>query len=139
MNDSGRSVAATARFLKYPRRALWYFMTNWILHPVKSGPKPAGAVAGHNGLKSIAKHFSRDFRRVRIGIGHPGEKDLVTGYVLKDFADADMVWVDKTIEAIAEASPHMVADTDAEFASKVALILKPLGQKNLPKPLNKND
>ena len=56
----------------------------------------------------------------------------MTGYVLKDFADADMVWMDKTIEAIAEASPHMVADTDAEFASKVALLLKPPGQKKSP-------
>ena len=62
----------------------------------------------------------------------------MTGYVLKDFADADMVWMDKTIEAIAEASPHMVADTDAEFASKVALLLNLRVKKNLPKPLNKN-
>ena len=69
---------------------------------------------------------------VRIGIGHPGERGLVTGHVLTDFAEADMDWLDKTIEAIAEASPHMVADTDAEFASKVGLILNPPGQKKSP-------
>ena len=132
MNDSGLSVDATARFFKIPPSRVVVFHDELDLAPGKIRARTGGGVAGHNGLKSIATHFSRDFRRVRIGIGHPGERSLVTGHVLKDFADADMVWVDKTIEAIAEASPHMVADTDAEFASKVALMLKPPGQKKSP-------
>ena len=124
-------------FFKIPPSRVVVFHDELDLAPGKIRARTGGGVAGHNGLKSIASHFSQDFRRVRIGIGHPGERGLVTGHVLTDFADADMVWVDKTIEAIAEASPHMVADTDAEFASKVALILKHPGQKNLPEALNK--
>ena len=132
MNDSGISVGATARFFKIPPSRVVVFHDELDLAPGKIRARTGGGLAGHNGLKSIAKHFSRDFRRVRIGIGHPGERGLVTGYVLKDFADADMVWMDKTIKAIAEASPHMVADTDAEFASKAALLLKPPGKKKSP-------
>ena len=132
MNDSGKSVNAAARFFKIPPSRIVVFHDELDLAPGKIRAKIGGGVAGHNGLKSIAGYLSQDFRRVRIGIGHPGERGLVTGHVLTDFADADMVWVDKTIEAIAEASPHMVADTDAEFASKVALMLKPSGQKKSP-------
>ena len=132
MNDSGISVGATARFFKIPPSRVVVFHDELDLAPGKIRARTGGGVAGHNGLKSIASHFSQDFRRVRIGIGHPGERSLVTEHVLKDFTDADMVWVHKTIEAIAEASPHMVADTDAEFASKVALMLKPPGQKKSP-------
>ena len=133
MNDSGISVGATARFFKIPPSRVVVFHDELDLAPGKIRARTGGGVAGHNGLRSIATHFSQDFRRVRIGIGHPGERGLVTRHVLTDFADADMVWVDKTIEAIAEASPHMVADTDPEFASKVALILKHPGQKESPR------
>ena len=132
MNDSGISVGATARFFKIPPSRVVVFHDELDLAPGKIRARTGGGVAGHKGLKSIATHYSQDFRRVRIGIGHPGERSLVTGYVLKDFADADMVWVDKTIEAIVEASPHMVADSNAEFASKVALMLKPPDQKKSP-------
>ena len=132
MNDSGISVGATARFFKIPPSRVVVFHDELDLAPGKIRARTGGGVAGHNGLRSIATHFSQDFRRVRIGIGHPGERGRVTGHVLTDFADADMVWVDKTIEAIAEASPHMVADSDSEFASKVALILKHPGQKESP-------
>ena len=129
MNDSGKSVGAAARFFKIPPSRIVVFHDELDLEPGKIRAKTGGGVAGHNGLKSIAQHFSKDFRRVRIGIGHPGERDLVTRYVLQDFARADMVWVDKIIEAIAEASPHLVADMDSAFASKVALKLQPPGQK----------
>ncbi len=132
MNDSGISVGATARFFKIPPSRVVVFHDELDLAPGKIRARTGGGVAGHNGLRSIAKHFSQDFRRVRIGIGHPGERGLVTAHVLTDFADSDMFWLDKTIEAIAEASPHMVADTDSEFASKVALLLKPPGQKKSP-------
>ena len=132
MNDSGISVAAAARFFKIPPSRIVVFHDELDLEPGKIRAKTGGGVAGHNGLKSIAQHFSKDFRRVRIGIGHPGERDLVTRYVLQDFGKADMVWVDKIIEAIAEASPHLVEDMDSAFTSKVALTLKPPGQKKAP-------
>ena len=139
MNDSGKSVGAVARFLKIPPSRIVVFHDELDLAPGKIRAKTGGGVAGHNGLKSIARHLSKDFRRVRIGIGHPGERDLVTGHVLRDFAMADMVWVDKTIEAIAEASPHLVADKESEFTSKVALILKPPGQKKAPRDPKQDD
>ena len=132
MNESGISVGAVARFFKIPASRIVVFHDELDLEPGKIRAKTGGGVAGHNGLKSIAQHFSKDFRRVRIGIGHPGERDLVTRYVLQDFARADMVWVDKIIEAIAEASPHLVEDMDSAFTSKVALTLKPPGQKKAP-------
>ncbi len=133
MNDSGKSVGATARFFKIPPSRIVVFHDELDLAPGKIRAKTGGGVAGHNGLKSIARHFSQDFRRVRIGIGHPGERDLVTGHVLRDFTDADMVWVDKTIEAIAEASPQLLLGEGPEFASKVALIQKPPSQKKAPR------
>lgn len=133
MNESGKSVGAVARFFKIPPSRIVVFHDELDLAPGKIRAKTGGGVAGHNGLKSIARHLSQDFRRVRIGIGHPGERNLVTGHVLKDFAKTDMVWLDKTIEAIAEASPLLVADTDTEFASKLALIQKPPGQKKAPR------
>ena len=132
MNDSGLSVGAAARFFKIPPSRVVVFHDELDLEPGKIRAKTGGGVAGHNGLKSIAQHFSQDFRRIRIGIGHPGERDLVTRYVLQDFAAPDLVWVDKIIEAIAEASPHLVADMGSAFASKVALTLKPPGQKKAP-------
>ena len=76
MNDSGRSVAATARFFKIPPSRVVVFHDELDLAPGKIRARTGGGLAGHNGLKSIAKHFSRDFRRVRIGIGHPGERVL---------------------------------------------------------------
>ena len=133
MNDSGKSVGATARFFKIPPSRIVVFHDELDLAPGKIRAKTGGGVAGHNGLKSIARHFSQDFRRVRIGIGHPGERDLVTGHVLRDFTDADMVWVDKTVEAIAEASPQLLLGEGPEFASKVALTQKPPSQKKAPR------
>lgn len=139
MNDSGKSVGAAARFFKIPPSRVVVFHDELDLAPGKIRAKTGGGVAGHNGLKSIARHLSQDFRRVRIGIGHPGDRDLVTEHVLRDFAKADMVWVDKTIEAIAEASPQLVADRESDFTSKVALILKPPGQKKAPRDPKQDD
>ena len=78
-------------------------------------------MAGHNGLKSIGQHFGQEFWRVRIGIGHPGEKDLVTGHVLRDFALTDRNWVSKIIDVIADAIPLLIFGRDTEFMAKVGL------------------
>ena len=137
MNDSGKSVGAAARFYKIPPANVVVLHDELDLAPGKIRAKAGGGVAGHNGLKSIAQHFDTDFRRVRIGIGHPGDKNLVTGHVLKDFSKADQDWVEKTIDAIAEASPLLVEDKDAEFMTKVSLILKPPKKNQKPKPEDK--
>jgi peptidyl-tRNA hydrolase, PTH1 family len=87
--------------------------------------KRGGGHAGHNGLRSITAHIGPDFRRVRLGIGHPGSKDRVIGHVLKDFAKADAAWLEPLLDAIAAHFPLLAAGDDGAFMSKVALTLNP--------------
>ena len=133
MNLSGQAVGEAMRYLKLTPEDVVILHDEIDLAPAKCRVKRGGGHAGHNGLRSIHQHIGADYVRVRLGVGHPGDKNKVPGYVLKDFAKTDMVWLDKTIEAIAEASPLLVADTDTEFASKLALIQKPPGQKKAPR------
>ena len=121
MNESGKCVGAAARFYKITPDKLIALHDEIDLAPGKVRVKIGGGFAGHNGLKSIAQHISPDFWRVRIGIGHPGEKDLVTGYVLRDFAPTDRNWVSKIIGVIAEAIPLLILGRDTEFMAKVGL------------------
>ncbi|MBT3886212.1 MAG: peptidyl-tRNA hydrolase, partial [Rhodospirillaceae bacterium] len=95
------------------------------LAPGKIKLKRGGGVAGHNGLKSIAQHIGPEFRRMRIGIGHPGQKTLVTGHVLGDFSKSDRDWVERTVDAIAEAASVLLDGDDGAFTTKEALILSP--------------
>ena len=129
MNLSGQAVAAAARFYKLPLHDVVVCHDELDLAPGKVRIKTGGGVAGHNGLRSIAEHFgSREFRRVRFGIGHPGHKELVTGHVLGDFAAADPDWVEPLLAAFAEAAPLLAAGDDAGCMNKIALLLQP------PKP-----
>ena len=121
MNESGRSVSAAANFYKVPPSRLVVLHDEIDLAPGKIRVKAGGSLAGHNGLKSIAHHFGMDFRRVRIGIGHPGEKNLVSGHVLRDFSKSDMDWVPKIIDLIAGALPSLLTGDDAEFMNTIAL------------------
>ena len=123
MNESGRSVGAVARFYKIPPQKVIVLHDEIDLVPGKIRAKAGGGAAGHNGLKSIAQHLGREFRRVRIGIGRPSEKYLITGHVLRDFSQGDRNWVEKTIDAIATAIPSLLFEKDAEFMNKVGLIL----------------
>ena len=125
MNESGRSVGAVARFYKIPPEKVIVLHDELDLAPGNIRAKAGGSVAGHNGLKSIAQHFSREIRRVRIGVGHPGDKNLVTGHVLRDFSEADRKWVGQSIDAIAEATPLLFSREGPEFLTKVRLILNP--------------
>ena len=125
MNESGRSVGEAARFYKIPVENIVVIHDEIDLAAEKVRLKQGGGLAGHNGLKSIASHVGPEFQRVRIGVGHPGEKDRVSGHVLNDFSKADMLWVEKTIDAIAAAAPHLVSHQDKDFMNKVGLILKP--------------
>jgi peptidyl-tRNA hydrolase, PTH1 family len=126
MNLSGHAVAEAARFYKLPLAEIVVCHDEVDLAPGKVRIKTGGGVAGHNGLRSIAEQLgSPDFRRVRLGIGHPGHKDLVSGHVLGDFAVADRQWVTRLLEAFSEAAPLLAAGDDAGCMNKIALLMRP--------------
>ncbi len=122
MNDSGESVGEAVRFLKLEPRDVVAIHDELDLAPGKLRVKAGGGTAGHNGLRSIGAHIGPDFRRVRIGVGHPGHKDAVLRWVLNDFAKADRDWLQVLLDAIAEAAPLLGKGADAAFATKVALL-----------------
>jgi PTH1 family peptidyl-tRNA hydrolase len=129
MNDSGDSVAAAMRFFKLPVSALTVIHDEIDLAAGKLKVKTGGGDAGHNGLRSITAALGPDYRRVRIGVGHPGSKARVHGHVLNNFSKADEDWLVPMLSAIAEASPFLAKDDEAGFTTKVALILKPSEKK----------
>lgn len=121
MNDSGRSVAEAARFYKIAIGDIVVFHDELDLAPGKLRIKTGGGNAGHNGLRSITSLVGNDYRRVRLGIGHPGHKDQVHAFVLNDFAKSEHPWVSQLCEAVADAAPLLASGEDATFASKVHL------------------
>ena len=123
MNESGRSVAAAARFFKIPVERIVVFHDELDLAEGKIRVKNGGGHAGHNGLRSLHAHLGPDYRRVRLGIGHPGDKDRVVGHVLKDFSNAE--WLEALLDAVADTFPYLVKGDAATFMSKVALALNP--------------
>jgi PTH1 family peptidyl-tRNA hydrolase len=121
MNESGRSVRAAMDFYKIGLGDVTVFYDELDLLPFRLKVKQGGGAAGHNGIRSLIQHVGDDFRRVRIGIGHPGHKDRVTGYVLGNFAKAEMDPLADMLGAIA-AEAHWLADGDTvRFVSDVAL------------------
>jgi len=130
MNDSGEAVAAAARFFKLAPGEVAVIHDELDLAEGKLRVKRGGGAAGHNGLRSIDALFANDYWRVRIGIGHPGAKELVLPYVLQNFPAEETVWVEALMAAIAEAAPLLVADDMSGFMNKVALQTKP----STPKP-----
>jgi peptidyl-tRNA hydrolase, PTH1 family len=127
MNESGRSVGAALRYLKLDLRDLVVIHDELDLAPGKVRIKVGGGDAGHNGLRSITAHLGPDYKRVRIGIGHPGDKALVHHYVLNDFAKSEAGWVEAVCRAIAEASPLLAAGRDASFQNKTHLAIEAAG------------
>lgn len=126
MNRSGHAVAAAARFYKLEPHDIVVWHDEIDLAPGKVRIKTGGGVAGHNGLRSIAEQLgTRDFRRVRIGIGHPGHKDRVTAYVLGDFGAEDRDWLGPLLDALASAAPLIAAGDDAGAMNKIALLTRP--------------
>jgi PTH1 family peptidyl-tRNA hydrolase len=120
MNDSGRSVGDAQRYLKIAEGEIYVFHDELDLAPAKLKVKTGGGNAGHNGLRSITAHIGNEYGRVRIGIGHPGSKDAVLHYVLRDFAKADAVWLAPLLDAIADAAPRLAGGDDARFLTDVA-------------------
>jgi PTH1 family peptidyl-tRNA hydrolase len=125
MNDSGESVGAAARFFKLEPGEITVIHDELDLAPGKIKVKRGGGAAGHNGLRSIDALFANDFWRLRIGIGHPGVKELVLHYVLQNFVAEDREWLPPLLDAIATAASLLVADDASGFMTKVALLLKP--------------
>ena len=135
MNESGRAVGEAARYLKLPPDAIVVVHDEVDLVPGKLRAKVGGSDAGHNGLRSITSVIGPDYRRVRIGVGHPGSP-LVHAHVLRDFAKADYEWLTPLLDAIAEAAPSLAADDDAGFMNRVALLTRPQRPQK-PKPESK--
>jgi PTH1 family peptidyl-tRNA hydrolase len=127
MNESGRSVQEAASFFKIGVGDVTVFQDELELSPAKLRVKVGGGIAGHNGLRSISAHIGNEYRRVRLGIGHPGVKELVHGHVLSDFAKADMPWVEALCEAVADHAGLLTGRRDSTFANKVHLALQAKG------------
>jgi PTH1 family peptidyl-tRNA hydrolase len=125
MNDSGNAVGPAARFYKIDPSQVAVIYDEVDLAPGKLRVKQGGGSAGHNGIRSIDAGFGYEYWRVRLGVGHPGAKELVPHWVLQNFTAEDMNWVTPLTEAVAEAMPTLIADDPAGFMTKVALILKP--------------
>ena len=121
MNESGRSVGEAMRFYKLELDALTVFHDELDLAPFKVKVKQGGGTAGHNGLRSIDKHLGADFRRVRLGIGHPGHKDRVSGYVLGNFAKGEQDQLVAMLGAISAEAEWLAKGDDPRFMSEVAL------------------
>lgn len=125
MNNSGQSVGEALRFFKLGPESLVVLYDELDLAPGKVRVKTGGGAGGHNGIRSIDSHIGPDYRRVRIGIGHPGDKARVTGHVLGDFAKSDAEWLDPLLDAIADNAPLLAADDESGFMNRIALAMKP--------------
>ncbi|WP_210526521.1 aminoacyl-tRNA hydrolase [Rubellimicrobium arenae] len=125
MNDSGRSVGEAMRFLKIALPDVVVFHDEIDLAPARLKVKTGGGHAGHNGLRSLHAHVGDAYHRVRMGVGHPGHKDAVPGYVLHDFAKAEQGWLDDMLRGIEDGAPALAQGDWATFQNKVALRLNP--------------
>jgi peptidyl-tRNA hydrolase, PTH1 family len=127
MNESGRAVQEAASFFKLGVDEIVVFQDELELPPGKVRVKIGGGIAGHNGLRSISAHIGNEYRRVRLGIGHPGVKELVHGHVLSDFAKSDRPWVETLCEAVADSAGLLVTGRDSTFQNKVHLAMQAKG------------
>lgn len=125
MNLSGQSVGEAMRFYKLTPEDVMVLHDELDLAPGKVRVKQGGGHAGHNGLRSIHAHIGADYGRVRLGIGHPGRKELVAGYVLRDFAKADQDWLDDVLRGISDGATHLAGGDGGKFMNAVALRTAP--------------
>ena len=126
MNDSGQSVQAACAFYKLPPADITAFHDELDLAPGKLRVKRGGGAAGHNGLRSMDRQLGTpDYWRVRLGIGHPGDKARVHGHVLGDFHKTDADWLDTLLDAVADAAPMLAAGQPEDYMTRVALLTRP--------------
>ena len=136
MNLSGQSVGEAMRFYKLTPDDVTVFHDELDLAPGKVRLKQGGGHAGHNGLRSIHQHIGADYARVRLGIGHPGHKDAVSGYVLRDFAKAELDWLDDLMRGISDGAPHLADGDGGKFSNAIGLRMTPQ-RKEPPKKAEK--
>jgi PTH1 family peptidyl-tRNA hydrolase len=127
MNESGRAVAEAVHFYKIGLSDIVVFHDELDLPPAKLRVKTGGGNAGHNGLRSISAHVGNEYRRVRMGIGHPGDKKLGAGYVLQDFAKSEGPWVETMCDVIADNAGLLAEGKDSTFQNKVHLAMDAKG------------
>ncbi|MCG6857801.1 MAG: aminoacyl-tRNA hydrolase, partial [Salaquimonas sp.] len=123
MNLSGEAVGEALRFYKLGLDDLLVIHDELDLIAGKARIKKGGGAGGHNGIRSIDAHCGKDYRRLRLGIGHPGDKSRVHGHVLGDFAKADSEWLDPFVEAIADNAPLLAKGEDSTFMNRVSLAM----------------
>jgi PTH1 family peptidyl-tRNA hydrolase len=135
MNLSGQSVGEAMRYLKLDPTDIIVFHDEIDLAPGKVRLKTGGGHAGHNGLRSIHGHIGPEYDRVRMGVGHPGHKDAVPGFVLRDFPKADAEWLDDELRGISDGIADLVAGDGPKFLNAIALrVAPPRSSKSTPKP-----
>ena len=127
MNESGRAVGEAMHFYKLALSDIVVFQDEVDLPAMKVRVKAGGGIAGHNGLRSISAHIGNDYRRVRIGVGHPGDKDLVHAYVLNDFARSEHAWVEALCGVMADNADLLARGQDPAFQNKVHLAMDAKG------------
>jgi len=127
MNESGRAVAEAAHFYKLEAGNVVVFHDEAELAPGKVRLKKGGGNAGHHGLRSISEHIGNDYHRVRLGIGHPGNKDLMESYVLQDFAKDERPWVEALCDLVADNAALLIEGKDSSFQNKVHLAMAAKG------------
>jgi len=125
MNLSGPSVGEAMRFFKLTPADVVVFHDELDLAPGRLRAKRGGGAGGHNGLRSIDEHIGKDYWRVRIGIGHPGHKDAVSGYVLHDFSKSEMTWVDPLVDCFAAEFPLLAAGQHERYLQRVNAVINP--------------
>jgi peptidyl-tRNA hydrolase, PTH1 family len=127
MNESGRAVGEAMRFHKIALSDVAVFHDELDLAPAKLRTKTGGGNAGHNGLRSISAHCGNDYQRIRMGIGHPGDKDIVFAYVLNDFAKAEEGWVEDMCRLSADLLPRIITNDAQRFQNDMALEMQKRG------------
>lgn len=139
MNDSGRAVGEAVRFFKIPLENIIVFYDEIDLAPGKLRVKRGGGSGGHNGIRSLDAHIGKEYWRVRLGVGHPGDKNRVKDYVLQDFAKAERTgWLSKLVPAVADEADLLIRGDESGFMSRVSQTVFPQRPKP-PKPNNKPD
>ena len=139
MNESGKAVAEAAHFYKLGLPDIMVVHDEIELPPAKVRVKTGGGIAGHNGLRSISAHVGNDYRRVRIGVGHPGVKERVHGHVLGDFSKAEREWVDALADVIADNAGLLAKGEDSTFQNKIHLAMQAKGFIEPKKPSDESD
>lgn len=135
MNKSGQAVGEAMRFYKLSPEDIIVFHDEIDLAPGKMRTKAGGGHAGHNGLRSLHAHVGEGYGRVRIGVGHPGHKDAVAGYVLRDFAKADADWIEDLLRGISDGAAALAEGDTAKFSNTVSLRNPPQrASKSAPEP-----